>query len=113
MYVREEVLRPRLRIDFRCIFHGDVTRNHRKLEDMVEKDSEGKIVSNRKKKTHGLANARGLTGAKVGALELKACEELARTRAAVTPEAGVIGVLVQDTAPRPEGSLCCLGCKVT
>jgi hypothetical protein len=55
----------------------------------------------RKKKTHGLANARGLTGAEVAALELKTREELARTRAAVTPEAEVIGVLVQDTPPRP------------
>jgi hypothetical protein len=36
-------------------------------------------------------------------LELKAREELARTRAAVTPEAEVIGVLVQDTPPRPSG----------
>jgi hypothetical protein len=34
---------------FKCIFHGDVTRNDRKLEDTVEKDSEGKIVSRRKK----------------------------------------------------------------
>jgi hypothetical protein len=57
----------------------------------------------RKKKTHGLANARGLTGAEVAALELKTREELARTRAAVTPEAEVIGVLVQDTPPRPGG----------
>jgi hypothetical protein len=30
---------------FRCIFHGVVTRNDRKLEDSVVKDSEGKIVS--------------------------------------------------------------------
>jgi hypothetical protein len=57
----------------------------------------------RKKKTHGLANARGLTGAEVAALELKAREELARARAAVTPEAEVIGILVQDTPPRPGG----------
>jgi hypothetical protein len=57
----------------------------------------------RKKKTHGLANARGLTGAEVAALELKAREELARVRAAVTPEAEVIGILVQDTPPRPGG----------
>ena len=56
----------------------------------------------RKKKTHGLANARGLTGAEVAALELKTREELARTRAAVTPEAEAIGVLVQDTPPRPD-----------
>jgi hypothetical protein len=57
----------------------------------------------KKKKTHGLANARGLTGAEVAALELKAREELARARAAVTPEAEVIGILVQDTPPRPGG----------
>jgi hypothetical protein len=57
----------------------------------------------RKKKTHGLANARGLTGAEVAALELKAREELARARAVVTPEAEVIGILVQDTPPRPGG----------
>jgi hypothetical protein len=36
-------------------------------------------------------------------LELKAREELARARAAVTPEAEVIGILVQDTPPRPGG----------
>ena len=54
----------------------------------------------RKKKTHGKANARGLTGAEVAALELKAREELARTRAAVTPEAEVIGVLVQGAEER-------------
>jgi hypothetical protein len=36
-------------------------------------------------------------------LELKAREELARARTAVTPEAEVIGVLVQDTPPRPGG----------
>src|SRR5271163_3046220 len=34
---------------FKCIFHGNVTRNDRKLEDTVEKDSEGKVVSRRKK----------------------------------------------------------------
>jgi hypothetical protein len=57
----------------------------------------------RKKKTHGLANARGLTGAEVAALELKAREGLARARAVITPEAEVIGILVQDTPPRPGG----------
>ena len=36
-------------------------------------------------------------------MELKAREELARARAAVTPEAEVIGILVQDTPPRPGG----------
>src|ERR1700733_1111017 len=57
----------------------------------------------RKKKTHGLANARGLTGTEVAALELKAREELARSRTIVTPEAEAIGVLVQDTPPRLDG----------
>src|SRR5271163_1806671 len=42
------------------------------------------------KKTHGLANARGLTRAEVAALELKVRGELARTVAIVTPEAEVI-----------------------
>lgn len=32
---------------FRYIFHGSETRNDRKLEDRVEKDSDGKIVSKR------------------------------------------------------------------
>jgi hypothetical protein len=34
---------------FRCIFHSSKTQNNRKLEDIVERDSEGKIVSKRKK----------------------------------------------------------------
>ena len=36
-------------------------------------------------------------------MELKAREELVRARAVVTPEAEVIGILVQDTPPRPGG----------
>jgi hypothetical protein len=39
----------------------------------------------RKKKTHGLADARGLTGTKIAALDLKAREALARNKAVVTP----------------------------
>jgi hypothetical protein len=35
-------------------------------------------------------------------LELKAREELVRARAVVTPEAEVIGILVQNTPPRPD-----------
>jgi hypothetical protein len=34
---------------FKCIFHGSKTQNNRKLEDRVEVDSEGRIVSKRKK----------------------------------------------------------------
>jgi hypothetical protein len=34
---------------FKCIFHGSTTQNHRKLEDHVKKDAEGKIVSKRQK----------------------------------------------------------------
>jgi hypothetical protein len=40
----------------------------------------------RKKKTHGLADARGLTGTETAALDLKAREALARKKAVVTPE---------------------------
>jgi hypothetical protein len=40
----------------------------------------------RKKKTHSLANARGLTGAEVTALELKYREALARKRDVARPE---------------------------
>jgi hypothetical protein len=36
---------------FRCIHHGVETRNDRKLEDCVERDSEGKISSKRKKES--------------------------------------------------------------
>jgi hypothetical protein len=36
-------------------------------------------------------------------LELKAREELARARAIVTPEAEVIGILIQNTPPRSNG----------
>ena len=34
---------------FKCIFHGSKTQNHRKLEDHVEKDSEGKVISKRQR----------------------------------------------------------------
>lgn len=34
---------------FRCIFHGTATRNSRKLEDRVERDEEGRIVSKRRR----------------------------------------------------------------
>jgi hypothetical protein len=32
---------------FKYIFHGNTTQNHRKLEDYIEKDSNGKITSRR------------------------------------------------------------------
>jgi MULE transposase domain len=34
---------------FKCLFHGSNTQNNRKLEDYVEKDSEGKISSKRQR----------------------------------------------------------------
>jgi hypothetical protein len=34
---------------YKCIFHGTDSRNYRKLKDYVEKDSEGKITSRRKR----------------------------------------------------------------
>jgi hypothetical protein len=34
---------------FRCYHHGTATRNHRKLEDRVEKNTEGKITSKRQR----------------------------------------------------------------
>ena len=34
---------------FRCIFHGITTQNYRKLEDYVERDSEGRISSKRQR----------------------------------------------------------------
>jgi hypothetical protein len=34
---------------YKCIFHGSSTQNHRKLEDRVERDEEGKITSKRQK----------------------------------------------------------------
>jgi hypothetical protein len=37
------------RTEFLCIHHDTVTRNHRGLEDEVEKDSEGKITSKRQR----------------------------------------------------------------
>jgi hypothetical protein len=37
------------RAEFLCIHHGTVTRNHRKLEDEVEKDSEDNITSKRQR----------------------------------------------------------------
>jgi hypothetical protein len=68
---------------FKCIFYGDVTRNHRKLEDTVEKDLEGKIVSRRKKE---VTNVRQL-----------GCEWSALC------SFKDIGILVEDTPPRPGG----------
>jgi hypothetical protein len=40
----------------------------------------------RKKKTHGQADARGLTGTEIAAMDLKAREALARNKAVVTPD---------------------------
>jgi hypothetical protein len=66
----------------------------------------------RKKKAHGLANARGLSGAEIAALQLKEREELARKRAAVTSSApDTPGTPVEEedeltlfsTPPRPAG----------
>ena len=34
---------------FRCLYHGNTTRNQRKLEDHVERDEEGRITSRRQK----------------------------------------------------------------
>jgi MULE transposase domain len=34
---------------YRCLFHGSNTQNHRKLEDHVEKDPEGRITSKRQR----------------------------------------------------------------
>jgi hypothetical protein len=34
---------------YKCIFHGMDTQNYRKLEDYVERDSEGRITSKRQK----------------------------------------------------------------
>ena len=58
----------------------------------------------RKKKTHGLADARGLTGAETAALELKNREEIARKRDIATPEDSEEeddGLLLFGTPPRP------------
>jgi hypothetical protein len=63
----------------------------------------------RKKKTHGLADARGLSGAEVAVLELKKREELARKRNAVTPDAPGTpeeeddGLILFGTLPGPAG----------
>jgi hypothetical protein len=34
---------------YKCVFHGSSTKNHRKLEDHVERDEEGKIVNKRQR----------------------------------------------------------------
>jgi hypothetical protein len=34
---------------YKCIFHDRDTQNHRKLEDYVERDSEGRITSKRQR----------------------------------------------------------------
>jgi hypothetical protein len=60
----------------------------------------------RKKKTHGLVDARGLTSAEILALELKKREGLARARTIVTPGASEDddeGLVLFTTPPRPVG----------
>lgn len=52
-----------------------------------------------KKKTHGLSDARGLTGAEIAARDLKAREALARNRRVVIPE-DEIEVILFETPPR-------------
>ena len=54
----------------------------------------------RKKKTHGVADARGLSGAEIAGLDLKAREALARKeRTAGTPDTEDEGVLVPESPP--------------
>src|SRR2546421_2919473 len=62
----------------------------------------------RKKKTHGLADARGLTGTEIAALDLKAREALARNKAVVTPDSPLEPrdddeVILLETPPRLAG----------
>jgi hypothetical protein len=66
----------------------------------------------RKKKTHGLADARGLSGTEIAAKALKEREALARTRDIVTPDTreddeddqdGEDGLVLFSTPPRPAG----------
>jgi len=60
----------------------------------------------RKKKAHGLADARGLTGPEIAALELKEREALAQDRRVVTPDASEddnTGLMLFSTPPRPAG----------
>ena len=54
-----------------------------------------------KKKTHGKANARGLTGTEIAGKELKAREALESR--AITPEQDNRQVFVAETPPRPIG----------
>jgi hypothetical protein len=56
-----------------------------------------------KKKTHGLSDARGLTGAEIAARELKAREALARNKRVITPEDEIEGTLFK-TPPSSLGS---------
>jgi hypothetical protein len=37
------------RAEFLCVYHDTATRNHRELEDEIEKDSEGKITIKRQR----------------------------------------------------------------
>jgi hypothetical protein len=54
----------------------------------------------RKKKTHGVADARGLSGAEIAGLDLKAREALARKkRTAVIPNTEDDGILVPESPP--------------
>jgi hypothetical protein len=60
----------------------------------------------RKKKIHGLTDARGLTGAELAAVELKKREALARAKRVATPDANEdedTGLVLFTTPPRPAG----------
>jgi hypothetical protein len=60
----------------------------------------------RKKKAHGLADGRGLSGAEIMALELKEREALARKRNVVTPDTPDDeddGIVPFSTPPKPIG----------
>ena len=54
----------------------------------------------RKKKTHGLADARGLSEAEIAGLDLKAREALAqKARTTLTPDTEDEGILMMESPP--------------
>jgi hypothetical protein len=102
------------RWEFKCKLHGTETLNTRGLEPRKLKDKEGKVVTDRqrntkkiwrKKKTHGKANAPGLTAAQSSDRDRVEAERIAnkgKTRAA-TPEKEV--ERVPDSPERPSTPL--------
>jgi hypothetical protein len=109
-------LRDQMRVEEKPRFDCQVETEHQKLIAIGQghlhlqvlpirvPDAVPKAIYKKKKKTHGLTNARGLVSAKIAVLELKKREALAR-KSRVRPrpfedDDDDEGIQVYDTPPR-------------